>query len=319
MKPMKILLPIVQTVLAISTLLNLMRGAAYCVTVDKVLATVNNDVITLSDYKKFHSKIQGTVDHETVDEYYLNRLIEEKLILLEAGRAGIDATEDEISSSIDDVMKQKGLLSQDLERQLADEGTTLSEYRQHIKDSIISLKIIDQEVNAKVVVGFGDVQQFYENNLDLFQESPEKVLVKAIYLKLNDGASLTEITDLKIKSLRLFAEIKKGVSFDKLAMQYTDESLRKREAVLGEFEHGMLIPVLDEKIFTLKEREVSEPVWTKDGAYILMVSKITAPSYISLEAVKEQIRERVYEQRRQEKFNEWIQRLWDEASVTILQ
>jgi parvulin-like peptidyl-prolyl isomerase len=263
--------------------------------------------------------INGTAVPDTVNEYYLNRIIEEKLILLEAAKAGIDATEDEISWGIDDIMKQRGLLRQDMEKRLADEGMTLSDYRQLIKNNILSLKIIDKEVNAKIVLGSKDVQQFYENNVELFQESPEKVLVKAIYLKLNDGASLTEITDLKIRSLRIYADIKKGVSFDKLAMQYTDEALKKRDAILGEFERGMLISTLDEKIFSLKEGEVSEPVWTKDGAYILKVFKITGPRYTPLELVKEQIHERVYEQRREEKYNEWLKRLWDNASVTILQ
>jgi|OpeIllAssembly_1097287.scaffolds.fasta_scaffold19718_2 peptidyl-prolyl cis-trans isomerase SurA len=319
MKLMRNVVPILRRVLTIATLLSLMQGTSSGLPVDRVLATVNNNAVTLSDYKKFVSMINGTAVPDTVNEYYLNRIIEEKLILLEAAKAGIDATEDEISWGIDDIMKQRGLLRQDMEKRLADEGMTLADYRQRIKNNILSLKIIDKEVNAKLVLGPEDVQQFYENNLELFQESPEKVLVKAIYLKLNDSASLTEITDLKIKSLRIYADVIKGVSFDKLAMQYTDESLKKRDAILGEFERGMLIPVLDEKIFFLKEGEVSEPVWTKDGAYILKVFKITRPRYTPLEKVKEQIRERVYEQRREEKYNEWLKRLWDNASVTIRQ
>ena len=319
MKLMRNVVPILRRVLTIATLLSLMQGTSSGLPVDRVLATVNNNAVTLSDYKKFVSMINGTAVPDTVNEYYLNRIIEEKLILLEAAKAGIDATEDEISWGIDDIMKQRGLLRQDMEKRLADEGMTLADYRQRIKNNILSLKIIDKEVNAKLVLGPEDVQQFYENNLELFQESPEKVLVKAIYLKLADSASLTEITDLKIKSLRIYADVIKGVSFDKLAMQYTDESLKKRDAILGEFERGMLIPVLDEKIFFLKEGEVSEPVWTKDGAYILKVFKITRPRYTPLEKVKEQIRERVYEQRREEKYNEWLKRLWDNASVTIRQ
>jgi parvulin-like peptidyl-prolyl isomerase len=319
MKLMRNVMPILRRVLTISALLSLMQGTSSGLTVDRVLATVNNNAVTLSDYKKFVAMINGTAVPDTVNEYYLNRIIEEKLILLEAAKAGIDATEDEISWGIDDIMKQRGLLRQDMEKRLADEGMTLSDYRQLIKNNILSLKIIDKEVNAKLVLGSKDVQQFYENNVELFQESPEKVLVKAIYLKLNDGASLTEITDLKIRSLRIYADIKKGVSFDKLAMQYTDEALKKRDAILGEFERGMLISTLDEKIFSLKEGEVSEPVWTKDGAYILKVFKITGPRYTPLELVKEQIHERVYEQRREEKYNEWLKRLWDNASVTILQ
>ena len=316
---MKFLIPILRTVLAISTLLSLIKGNSSGLTVDRVLATVNSDAVTLSEYTKFVAKIHGAAVHETVNEHYLNRLIEERLILLEAAKAGIDATEDEISRSIDDIMKERGILPQDMEKKLAEEGMSLADYRQRIKNDIIALKIIDKEVDAKLVLGAGDVQHFYENNRELFQESSEKVLARAIYLRLNDNASLTEITDIKIKSLRIYADIRKGISFDKLAMQYTDESLKKRDAVLGEFERGMLIPVLDEKLFSLKEGEVSEPVWTKDGAYILKVVKLTAASYTPLEAVKEQIREKVYEQKREEKYNEWMKRLWDRASVTIRQ
>lgn len=319
MKLMRHVLPFLWTVLAIATALSLMKGDSSGLTVDRVLATVNNNAVTLSDYNKFVAQINGTATPETVNEYYLNRLIEEKLILLEAVKAGIDATEDEISRSIDDIMKQRGILPQDMEIKLAEEGMSLADYRQRLKNDIILLKIIDKEVNAKLLLGAGDVQHFYENNLELFQKSPEKVLVKAIFLQLDDNASLTEITDLKIKSLRIYADIRKGVSFDKLAMQYTDESLKKRDAVLGEFERGMLIPVLDKKIFSLKEGEVSEPVWTKDGAYILTVVKRTGASYTPLEAVKEQIYEKVYEQKREEKYYEWMKGLWDNASVTIRQ
>ncbi len=311
--------PLLQKLLTIAFLYFTMRGICLGLTVDRMLATVNNNPVTLSDYKKFVFQITGTVASDNVNEYYLKLLIEEKLVLLEAVRAGIDATEEEILWSMNDALKQRGLLPQDLDKKLSDEGITLTDYRQLIRNHIVASKIIDKEVNAKLIVDPADVQQFYERNLQLFQESPQKVLVKAIYLNLHDHASLTEITDLKIKVLRLSADIKKGASFEMLAMKYTDESLKKRDAVLGEFERGMLIPVLDEEVFTLKEGEVSEPVWTKDGAYILKVIKITEPRYMPFETVKEQIRERVYEQKREEKYNAWMKGLWVNASVTMLQ
>jgi len=305
--------------LFVSILLNLMSSATFGLAVDRLLATVNNDVVTLSDYKKFIARVEVTADRESVSEHYLKQLIEEKLILQEAKKAGIDATENEVSRSVEDFMKQNGLSRQEMDKRFSDEGMAITDYKQVLRENIISLKIIDKEVNAKVVVSAGDIKQFYENNLKLFQESPEMVMVKAIYLKLSDAPSLTEITDMKIKALRICSDIKKGGSFDKLATQFTDESLKKRDAILGEFERGMLIPVLDEKIFTLKEGEVSDPVWTKEGVYILKVVKISASVYTPPEIVREQIREKIYEQRRAEKFNEWMTRLWENASVNIRQ
>jgi peptidyl-prolyl cis-trans isomerase D len=147
--------------------------------------------------------------------------------------------------------------------------------------------------------------------MKLFQESSEKVLIKAIYLKLSDNASVTEITDLKIKSLKIYDEIKKGSPFDMLAMNYKE--------IQGEFERGMMIPALDNRIFTLKEGEVSEPVWTREGAYILKAVKISKPSYKPIDAVREEIHEKIYEQKREEKFNEWMKWLWEKSSIHIRQ
>jgi parvulin-like peptidyl-prolyl isomerase len=296
-----------------------MTGSSAGLTMDKVLATVNNEVITLSDYRMFIGKTRDNAVGDAIDEHHLRRLIEERLIVQEARNAGMDASEEEVSMRMDELGRQTGRSPNDLQKRLADEGVTMAEYRKLMKENIMSLKIIDREVNARVIVSGEDIRQFYESNPRLFQVSPEKVLIKAIYLKLGDNASLTEITDLKIKSLRLYASLRKGESFDVMAMRHTDESLRKQAAVLGEFERGMLIPALDDRIFSLKEGEISEPVWTKDGVYILRAVKVTPPVYSSLQAVREQIVERLYVQKREAQFNEWMKRLWERASVTIRQ
>jgi len=309
MRLLRVSLRIFWSVSSVAVLLILMTTAAFGLTVDRVLATLNNEVVTLSDYKKYLAKIAETGDRENVREVYLKRLIEERLILQEAKRAGIDATESEVSEGAEDFMKQAGIARQDMEKRLADEGISMAEYRQLLRENIISLKVIDKEVNAKVIVTAADIQQFYENNMKLFQESPERVLIKAIYLKLDNNASVTEITDLKIKSLKLYDEIKKGALFDMLAM--------KHKEIQGEFERGVMIPVLDNRIFSLKEGEVSEPVWTKEGVYILKAVKIINPSYKPIDAVSEQIREEIYKWKREEKFNEWMKLLWEKSSINI--
>lgn len=301
--------PIFRRALLGTVLFTIMSSETFGLTVDRVLAVVNNEIITLSDYKKQVARIDEAADPEKVNEAYLRRLIEEKLILQEAKKAGLDATEKEISLSIENFIKQIGISQQELEIRLADEGTTMSEYRQLIKENIMSLKIIDREVDAKVVVGAGDINLYYETNRDLFLETPEKVLLKAIYLKLSDNASVTEITDLKIKSLKIYDEIKRGAQFDMIAMKYKE--------IQGEFERGMLIPVLDNKIFSMKEGEVGEPVWTKDGVYIIKAVKIIGKSYKTFEAVKEDIRLKLSERRREDKYDEWVKSLWERSSVSI--
>ena len=300
-------------------LLLFLADLSSAVIMDKVLATVNNEVVTLSDYRMFIRKMDSSAPGDAVSEYLLRRLIEEKLILQEARNAGMDVSEEEVSRRLAELGRQTGHSPDDLQQMLAGEGLTGVEYRKLVRESIMSLKITDREVNAKVIVKPEEIRQFYENNLRLFQTSPEKVLVQAIYLKIGENASLTEITDLKIKSLRLYAELQRGESFETMAMRYADESLRKQAEVLGEFERGMLIPALDNMIFSLRESEISKPVWTRDGVYILRAVKKIPPTYTPIETVREQIRERLQEEKRVAQFNDWMTRLWERSSIVIRQ
>ncbi len=291
-------------------LLFLACGMSFGVTVDRVLATVNNEVITLSDYRKFLLRLDPAADRSTVTETYLRRLIEEHLILQEARTAGIDVTADEVEQSIAYFKKQSGLSQAELEKSLAEEGMTMSEYRSELKNHLISLKIIDKEVSAKVLVSTSDINRYYEQSKQLFLESPERAQVKALHLKLSDNPTLTEITDLKVKSLKISAEIRNGEPFEKVAVQHVD---------FGEIQRGTLIPALEDKIFSMKEGEVSGPVWTKEGVYILKLVKRNMPSYIPQAKVRDQIYAKVYEQQKEQKFNEWMKRLWEKSSVTIRQ
>jgi len=288
----------------------LAAGTSFGLTVDRVLATVNNEVITLSDYRKFVLRVDPYADRDNVREPYLRRLIEEHLILQEAKKSGIDASEDEIGQSIEYFKTQSGLSQTELEKTLAEEGMTMAEYRSQLKNHLISLKIIDKEVSAKVLVSSSDTNRYYEQNLHLFMENPEKAQVKALFMKLSDNPTLTEITDLKVRSLKISTEIKKGEPFEKVAVQHVD---------FGEFQRGTLIPALEEKIFSMKEGDVSGPVWTKDGVYILKVVKRIMPAYAPPAKVRDQIYAKVYEQQREQKLNEWMKRLWERSSVTIRQ
>jgi parvulin-like peptidyl-prolyl isomerase len=149
--------------------------------------------------------------------------------------------------------------------------------------------------------------------------SPETVEVKAIFLRLREGASVTELTDLKLKSLRIASLLQEGEYFDRLLYEYSDEPLKSNEGVLGQFRRGALVPRLDSVAFALREGETSSPVWVSEGAYILQLVRRNSEQYKTLSEVKEEIRHRLHAQKREKIFNEWRKTLWEKTFVTINQ
>ena len=287
--------------------------------VDRVLATVGDEAITLADYQKSVRTAGEAGISETVEHDILKKMIEEKIILQEAKRKGVEVSDAEVDRTIAEVKQQYSLSPDDLEKVLKEEGTTLAAYRRTTRESIMISRLIDGNVDAKVFIGDQEIDEYYRANQKEFVSSPETVEVKAIFLRLRDGASVTELTDLKLKSLRVATLLQGGDHFDRLLYEYSDEPLKSNEGVLGQFTKGALVPRLDSVVFALREGETSSPVWVSEGAYILQLVRRNSEQYKTLPEVKEEIRHRLHTQKREKIFNEWRKTLWEKSFVTINQ
>lgn len=302
--------------MSICCLVILIRNAEAAL-VGRVLAIVNNEAVTLSDYKRYILKTDPAASPETIDDNLLKKLIDEKIILIEAKKNGIFATETEISQTINGFKQNNNLSDEELKKRLAEAGLTMTDYEVLLRENLIYQKFIARELNNKIIVTDREITDYYKNNSKQFIDRPERMLVKAIFIKFSASPTLTEITDLKIKSLKIISEIKKGELFEKMVDLYSDEPLKSYEGLLGEFESGALIAKLDRTLSSLKEGEVSAPVWVKEGVYILkMINKIKE-TYIPLNQAREQIYTTLYQQKKEIKFNEWLKLLWEKSTVTI--
>lgn len=283
-------------------------------TINRVLAIVNNEEITLSDYQRFATGIGENKD--VVVEALLKRLIEERIILHEAIRRGIDVSDMDVDKMIREFKEQNALSQEDLEKVLAERGLNIHSYRKLIRDRMIISKLANIDLDSKIVVTDKEIKDFYNaNKKDYF--SPEKVELMAIFLKLSKDASVTEITNAKRMVLRINSKLKDGESFEKLINQYSDEPLKSQGGRLGEFVRGTLSPLLNNKAFSMKKGEISEPIWVSEGVYILQLANRTSESLKTVGEVKEEIHKRLYEQKLKELYNKWIKALWGKASVTI--
>lgn len=289
---------------------------SYGLTVDRVLATVNNEVITFSDYQRFVKETGDTEKKDVVEGALLKRLIDERVILQEAIRRGIEVSDLEVDKKIEDFMNQNNLFKEDLEKALAEEGMSIHTYRRLIKEKIMSLKLIRADIDSRIVIEDKEIEDFYNANK---KDSliPEKVEVDTIFISLSEGAPVTEITDLKRKVLKIIARLKDGESFDRLIDQYSDGYLKSKEDSLGEFKRGELIMPLENKAFSMRKDEISTPIWVREGVYILKLINKTDERLETVEEVREDIYKHLYKQKRERLLMEWLSTLWGRASITI--
>jgi parvulin-like peptidyl-prolyl isomerase len=292
---------------------------AYSITVDRVLATVDGEIITFADYQQFANSISGIEKKDGIDERLLKGLIEEKIILQEAKRKGIDVSETEVDRRIEEFKAENGLSQEGFVNLLSEDGLNIPKYKDFVRNELLSLKLIHENIDSKVIITDKEIGDLYYARRKDYLVCTEKLEVKAIFIRLKEDATPTEITDLKLRALKITEQLKEGTNFDLLVEQYSDEPLKSHEGILGCFTKGALIPPLDSKVFSMKKGEISDPIWVSEGVYILKITNREAEIYKPIEEVREELYNILYKQKREKLFTEWIKALWEKASVILNQ
>jgi peptidyl-prolyl cis-trans isomerase SurA len=291
--------------------------SAYSVTVDRVLATAGDEVITYTEYRKFVGSMGEIEKKEAVDEKILRSLIDEKIILNEAKKTGVEAGDIETEQAIAEFKVRHKLSPEEFKGMLSAEGLNEDGFRKVMKEKIMVSKLIDREVESKIMVTEEEKIDYYNVKRRDYINIPEKIEIKAVFIRLKEGASITEITDLKRKTLKIVSLLRRGEDFDQIVDEYSDEPLKSQGGLLGTFVRGILIPQLDNTAFSMKEGEISNPIWVNEGAYILKVIKKNNESFQPFQAVKEDITKRIFGQKREILMNEWMKKLWEKSSVRV--
>lgn len=234
---------------------------------NQILAQVGDEKITL---KEITSKLLISNYSQTLEE-----LIEEKILLQEAKKRGINISDTELNNFMDLIKKRFNTQSEFL-KELKKINISEKEYIQIIKNKLIADKTILSLLNVNITDQ--DALNYYETNKEQFKIP--------IALKLRQIFVLTEK-----EANDLIIALDAGADFIKLAsLKNADEELRKRGGDLGYITKGMLLPDIEKEVFSTPKNKYTRPLKTGNGFSIILVEDIRNEEIIPFENVKENIK-----------------------------
>jgi len=162
-----------------------------------------------------------------------------------------------------------------------------------IKYINFSKKDFEKEVNLSE----NDLENYYKDNLSKYKINEQR---KASHILLKVDQNSTEET-IKSKygtSLDLLKRIREGESFEAISKEYSDDTISaQRGGDLGFIEKGKLVKPFEDMLFSMAEGNVSQPVLSDFGWHIIKLEKIQPEHYKKFEEVKDEIQERVKQNR----------------------
>jgi len=295
--------------------------------VDRIVALVNSEIITLSELdqmgKPFYDEVLKTSTAGEREEkmkkarmHVLDRLIETKLLEEEIKKRKIEVPERDVDAALQDVLKYSNLTENDMKKALAREGMTYSAYRQKVRDELGKMRLVSREIKSKIVIEDAVLREYYRKNPEKFTD-PLEVKIQQIFFPVRETSSREETAAVQREAQAILERARMGEDFSELARKNSKGPEAREGGVLGYFKHGELMPELEEAGFKLRPGETSDLVRSPAGFHILRVLERKGGEPRPFAEVQFKIREELSEAEAQKKFEQWMKELKSKAYIEI--
>ncbi|MEX1298116.1 MAG: SurA N-terminal domain-containing protein, partial [Desulfotignum sp.] len=188
--------------------------------VDRIVAVVNDDIITLS---QLHKAVQPYLKQvassqrseaakkqmvESIEQKMLNTLIDRTLTMQEAARQQISVSDTDVQSAIENFKKQNGMDQEAFEKGLESEGISLEEYQERVREDIMQSLLVNRVIRSRIIVTQTEIEAYYQAHPEKFK-GEEKYHLRNIL-----AASESE-------AAQVLSRLDQGLSFSEAARQFS--------------------------------------------------------------------------------------------------
>lgn len=298
---------------------------AYAKIVDKIVAIVNDEVITQSELERvlYPLYIQYARMYEDEKELYrrldesrvdiLKQMISDKLILSEAKRLKLEIAENEIDAHLETVKSELSGKGLNLENLLEEQNLTLHDLHKRYRDQLMIQKAIDTEVVSRVSIQPSKVSNYYFEHIGDYTQ-PQQVAAYSILVKLESERAPLESRQLAQDVHKMLLD---GYDFGSLARNYSDDTHKKEGGDLGYLNKGQMLKEIDDVIFSLDVGEISDVIETPIGYHVFKVYDKKEKKVIGLDKVRSKVIEALYRAEIEERFGVWVENLKSNAYISI--
>jgi peptidyl-prolyl cis-trans isomerase SurA len=299
-------------------------------TIEEIIARVNNEIITRTEYDKARQTAEEDVktecqnrctpeqlqtDIEGRQKHTLRDLVDQSLLVQRAKDMGV-SVEPELIKRLDAIRTDNKLPSmEELEKAVSGQGLNFEDFKNNIRNTLLTQRVISSEVGSHINVSDDEITKYYEAHKAEYVR-PEQVALREIVVS-TEGKKPEELPDLKKKAETALKRVQDGEDFGEIAKRLSDGSTKSQGGFLGVYKRGELSKELEDKVFKMKRKDLTEVMETKQGFLVLEVLEHYDEGEQSLAKVKNEIMDKLYSARMEPAMREYLKTLREQSYVII--
>lgn len=243
---------------------------------ESIVAVVNQGVVTASDLNSRVALVTASSGLKPTKEMaaklraqILNMLIDEEVRLQNAESLGLNVTEKEIDEGFANIAKQNNLPAEEFKKMIQSHGINANTMRGQIKAQLAWTKIVQKRVRPRVEVSDADI----DNELERQKEKigKDQYLLSQIYIPITQQAKANDAMDFATK---LTGQLKtQPEAFPKAAKQFSAAPGADKGGIVGWIMTGQSPEEIDVALPNLVVGQVTGPIKTNTGLYILLLNE----------------------------------------------
>jgi peptidyl-prolyl cis-trans isomerase SurA len=279
--------------------------AASAAGVDRLAAVVGSDVITWSEiYEAAGPQIEARLAEGVAPEArrameaeVLEMLIQRRLVEQEMRRLAIDVDDTDVERALGDIARQNGLERDGLQAAVEASGLAWDAYLSDLRSNIRDMKFNQQVLSPRITVRDDELRDSWRRHAAEWM-GPAAIRLEGVLIPATDGAEAA-----MAEARRVAAEVGGGT--------------RTLDA-MGTFKPGELFQALDEVAFALPPGQISDPVVTPRGVFVLRVVERIEPTPPPFEEVEDRVRQAVLQEKLGLAREQWVVQARRRTGVKVL-
>ena len=297
--------------------------------VDRIVAVVNDDIITLTELNKALSPYVDKINAAgysarkrkkilyNIRKDMISRMVDQKLTDQEVKRLHVTVSDKEVDNAIERFKQSHMMTQEDLEQGLKQAGMTFKEYREKIRQEILRPKLIKYTVKSKVIITDQDIKKYYMEHKQEFSGITKYHLFN-ICISADSDASDAIKSEKKTMAEKIKKMLDNGGDFETLAKKYSEVPNASNGGDLGMLKLDTFSNKIRDAVTTLKQGQYTDVILTDHGYQIFYVKGIERGKGKTLAQVSDSISNKLYQKIVEKKFRQWLSSLKEKSHIKIM-
>ncbi|MBL8482166.1 MAG: peptidylprolyl isomerase [Rhodocyclaceae bacterium] len=247
------------------------------VEIDRVVAVVNEEVITALEVRARLAQAVAQLSargtplpaQSVLERQVLERLINDRVQLQFAKEVQIRIDDAMLEQSLQRIAEQNRLSTAQLRQEVEKEGIAWDRFREDIRTEMTIGRLREREVDARIAIPEGELDNFLASQAAGGNASAEEVLVLHILLRVPERASPDQLLRVRGRAEAALEQLNRGDDFAKVAASYSDAQDALSGASLGWRAADRLPTLYAEQVAQMKPGALSPILRSPAGFHII--------------------------------------------------